>query len=53
MQEPNVVTDTKDMGSRDQHPSAVPGAKPRLLDQLREALRSRHYSRRTEQTYCL
>jgi site-specific recombinase XerD len=25
---------------------------PRLLDQLREALRSRHYSRRTEQTYC-
>lgn len=27
--------------------------KPKLLDQLREALRSRHYSRRTEQTYCL
>ncbi len=27
--------------------------KPRLLDQMREALRSRHYSRRTEQTYCL
>jgi len=26
---------------------------PRLLDQLREALRSRHYSRRTEQTYTL
>ena len=26
--------------------------KPGLLDQLREALRSRHYSRRTEQTYC-
>jgi site-specific recombinase XerD len=25
---------------------------PKLLDQLREALRSRHYSRRTEQTYC-
>ena len=25
---------------------------PRLLDQLREALRSRHYSRRTEQAYC-
>jgi integron integrase len=24
----------------------------KLLDQLREALRSRHYSRRTEQTYC-
>lgn len=25
---------------------------PKLLDQLREALRSRHYSRRTEATYC-
>lgn len=25
---------------------------PKLLDQMREALRSRHYSRRTEQTYC-
>lgn len=27
--------------------------RPKLLDQLREALRSRHYSRRTEQAYCL
>jgi integron integrase len=27
-------------------------AKPKLLDRLREALHSRHYSRRTEQTYC-
>ena len=26
--------------------------KPKLLDQLREALRSRHYSYRTEQSYC-
>ncbi len=26
-------------------------AKPKLLDRLREALRSRHYSRRTEQTF--
>jgi integrase len=26
--------------------------KPRLLDPLRQALRSRHYSRRSEQTYC-
>lgn len=26
--------------------------KPKLLDQLREARRSRRYSRRTEQTYC-
>jgi len=29
-----------------------PSAGPKLLDRLREALRSRHYSRRTEQTYC-
>jgi integron integrase len=28
-------------------------AKPKLLDQLRESLRVRRYSRRTEQTYCL
>ncbi len=26
--------------------------KPKLLDQVREALRVRHYSRRTEKTYC-
>ena len=25
---------------------------PKLLDRLREALRSRHYSRRTEESYC-
>jgi len=30
----------------------VRDAKPKLLDQLREGLRARHYSRRTEQTYC-
>jgi len=28
------------------------GRPPKLLDQMREALHSRHYSRRTEQTYC-
>ena len=27
-------------------------AKPKLLDRLAQALRSRHYSRRTEETYC-
>ena len=30
----------------------LPATGPRLLDRLRQALRSRHYSRRTEQTYC-
>jgi integron integrase len=34
-------------------PSAPGGAKPRLLEQMRQALRSRHYSRKTEQSYCL
>ena len=41
-------------------PSAAPAPvamaagtpQPRLLDQMREALRSRHCSRRTEQSYC-
>jgi len=38
-------------------PSAVPTPvptrqQPKLLDRLREALRSRHYSRRTEHAYC-
>ncbi|MBN2397693.1 MAG: phage integrase N-terminal SAM-like domain-containing protein, partial [Deltaproteobacteria bacterium] len=28
------------------------GTQPKLLDRLRLALRSRHYSRKTEQTYC-
>ncbi len=28
------------------------GAKPKLMDRLREALRSRHYSHATEQCYC-
>ncbi len=31
---------------------APPSQQPKLLDCLREALRSRHYSRRTEQAYC-
>ena len=34
-------------------PSAQQSArKPKLLDQLREAMKSRHYSHRTEETYC-
>ncbi|HNT34434.1 MAG TPA: phage integrase N-terminal SAM-like domain-containing protein, partial [bacterium] len=30
----------------------VNGDRPKLLDLLRQALRTRHYSRSTEQTYC-
>jgi len=35
------------------YPDRAPGAtpKPKLLDRLREALRSRYYSRRTEETH--
>ena len=35
------------------YPGHAPGAtpKPKLLDCLRESLRSRHYSRRTEETH--
>jgi integron integrase len=30
----------------------MPSPTPRLMDRMGEALRARHYSRRTEQTYC-
>jgi integron integrase len=33
-------------------PAEKSGKQPKLLDRLRLALRARHYSRRTEQTYC-
>lgn len=32
--------------------ATTPRQKPKLLDHLREALRSRHYNCRTQQTYC-
>jgi len=51
VQESDVVMDIGDT-KRGWHISEVPSVKPKLLDQLREALRARHYSRRTEQTYC-
>ena len=37
--------------SRSGAPPAAPGARPRLLDRVRQAIRMRHYSRRTEQAY--
>jgi len=51
MQDVSVATYTRKMDEGQSGRSSVSGAKPKLLDQLREALRSRHYSRRTEQTY--
>jgi integron integrase len=41
------------MGAPSRSETTEPDRKPKLLDRLREALRSRHYSRRTEETYCL
>ena len=32
-------------------PAAEPGSQPKLLDRVRSAVRARHYSRRTENTY--
>ena len=40
------------MRDRDIEYSASGHKKVKLLDQIRLVLRSRHYSRRTEQTYC-
>lgn len=34
-------------------PAEPPGDQPRLMEIVRESLRSRHYSRRTEAAYCL
>jgi len=48
-----AVTYARNVNRGSQGRYSVVGAKPKLLDQLREGLRSRHYSRRTEQTYCL
>ncbi len=50
------ATETHNLGeirSHNQKAISTNSGKPRLLDQLRAALRSRHYSHRTEQTYTL
>ena len=41
------------MGQQSESNSSFPAlpAKPRLLDRVREAIRRKHYSRRTEETY--
>jgi|APIni6443716594_1056825.scaffolds.fasta_scaffold1009564_2 hypothetical protein len=53
MQDANVRTRTSKTGEGEPGTSSIGSARPKLMDRLREALRSRHYSRRTEQTYCL
>jgi len=51
MSEANSVSAASNPVGR--YPDRTPGAipKPKLLDPLREDLRSRHYSRRTEETH--
>mgnify|MGYP005841962645 FL=1 len=53
MQNAGAVTHVRHAHGGSPSRSSASGAKPKLLDQLCEALRSRHYSRRTEQTYRL
>jgi len=48
----NVGTPSRNMPGFKSGFSLIRKSKPKLLDQLRESLRARHYSRRTEQTYC-
>jgi integron integrase len=51
MPETNPVPILSNLPSRYPRITAAFPQKPKLLDRLQEALRSRHYSRRTEQTY--
>lgn len=53
MQDGSLVTHSRKAAEGKPIRSSVLEFKPKLLDRLREALRARHYSRRTEQTYCL
>ena len=46
------MTETIERNGTQQQDTATVSAKPRLLDQVVAAIRVRHYSRRTEQTYC-
>ena len=52
MQEVRSVATNSNRTSKRPSRTLETGRKPKLMDNLREALRSRHYSHRTEQTYC-
>lgn len=52
MQEVRSVATNSNRTSKRPSGTLETDRKPKLMDSLREALRSRHYSRRTEQTYC-
>lgn len=53
MQSARAVIHVQSVNGRSWGRSSAIGTKPKLLNQLREALRSRHCSRRTEQTYVM
>jgi len=53
MEDGRAVTYVRSLNGGGQARSSVVGAKPKLLDRLRQELRSRHYSRRTEQAYVM
>ena len=52
MQEARSVTISSNITIKRPFDMSKTDRKPKLMDSLREALLSRHYSRRTEQTYC-
>ncbi len=53
MQNVSCLTRTGRIAEESAKYVTVSDAKPKLLDRLRDALRARHYSRRTKSTYCL
>ena len=46
-----LSTQNRDTGSSSNHPEQTDAPKPRLLDQVRDTIRRKHYSIRTEQSY--
>src|SRR3990172_5064338 len=52
VQQARSITTSPDSVSKRPADTLKTGHKQKLLDRLREALRARHYSRRTEETYC-
>lgn len=52
MQQARSIKTSQDCVNERPADTSMAGHKPKLLDNLREALRARHYSRCTEQTYC-
>src|SRR3989337_1841950 len=51
IQERNVKSSDGDLRAILKHSNPTDRPKPRLLDQVRQAIRTRHYSPRTEETY--